>query len=133
MNKDRILALADLIEKQPHTVSLHGSGFCMNYVLHSCGTPSCIAGWAAWEEEGRPKAVSTPDTGWSLECKAQKYLGLATSVEAELSDIAYSLFYPEGDRVDLYDNITPAQAAACLRHLAETGEVDWDHAMGVAA
>lgn len=133
MNKERILALADLIEKQPHTPVQAESGFNMADLVRECGTPACIAGWAAWEEEGRPAAVSAPDTGWCLERKAQQYLGLAPSGEAELSDTAYSLFYPEGDQVGFYDEITPAQAAACLRHLAETGEVDWDHAMGVAA
>ena len=133
MNKERILALADLIEKQPHTPLPAENGFNMADLVRECGTPSCIAGWAAWEAEGRPASVRTSTIGWALEREAQNYLGLEGVNKAELSPKAYSLFYPTYEGCFAYEDITPAQAAACLRHLAETGEVDWDHAMGVAA
>jgi hypothetical protein len=42
---ERCKMLADFIRTLPH-VSVDSKGFDMNYALHSCGSPSCIAGWA---------------------------------------------------------------------------------------
>lgn len=42
---ERCKMLADFIRTLPH-VSVDPKGFNMNYVQHSCGSPSCIAGWA---------------------------------------------------------------------------------------
>ncbi|PZP62989.1 MAG: hypothetical protein DI604_28090 [Delftia acidovorans] len=123
MNKERILALANLIEKQPHSAVEEVSGFNMVSYVHACGTPACIAGWAV-ASEGTPSPLAhQPIQPTGVSSRAAKYLGLE---------------YPEAEELFLggvydLDEITPAQAAACLRHLAETGEVDWDHAMGVAA
>jgi hypothetical protein len=114
MRKDRILALADLIEKQPHTSRDGAPGFCMEAYVHSCGTPSCIAGWASWLSFRKPKTLSGGET--DLFDRAKSYLRLDSAT-------AYRLFLPPGYfDPHLY---TPAQSAATLRRLAETGEVNW--------
>lgn len=125
MNKERILALADLIEKQPHTTVDDAHGFTMGNWTHACGTPACIAGWAVFAENGSAKFES----GEWVSSRAASYLELDR-------DDAVLLFEPdlrnpdefeddETDATDGWDEITPSQAAATLRRLAETGSVDW--------
>lgn len=129
MNKERILALADLIEKQPHQPEFDAtSGFDMSCTHRDCGTPACIAGWALWEAQGRPESLVEPPGLWGIENNAATYLGLSVPEVSQPS--GYPLFYPP--ETYKYEGITPAQAASCLRHLAETGEVDWARAMGDA-
>lgn len=129
MNKERILALADLIEVQPHTTFEAEIGFSMDNWSHSCGTPSCIAGWACAMEKPIDARPISERSLWH----ARDYLGLS----AEQAD---ALFEPDlrddeqredNDHLavtDLWDAITPSQAADTLRRLAETGEVVWSAA-----
>lgn len=122
MRTDRILALADLIEKQPHTNDDDAEGFTMGVYFHNCGTPSCIAGWAMamefndYSEKLRRKAEkSFGDACGPFEDRIPgNFLGITPRQEGEL-------FAPR-NRSD----ITPTQAAATLRRLAETGEVKWE-------
>lgn len=110
MNKDRILALADLIEKQPHTSEYDPAGFTMDNWVHSCGTPACIAGWAAWQASGEQKTIN-PEV---VEDSAAAFLGISYSDGRRL-------FTPRAE----WKAITPAIAASTLRRFAETGEVEW--------
>jgi hypothetical protein len=107
VNVERILALADLIEKQPHTSFNADSGFTMEKWTHHCGTPACIAGWAEFEAKRT--------TGANVD--ADEYLGLSI-------DQAEDLFFMWDSEISLTET-TPSQAATTLRHLAETGEVIW--------
>jgi hypothetical protein len=118
VNVERILALADLIEKQPHTKIEDDSGFNMDRYRHDCGTPACIAGWAASVESGNIGGY-IPGAGYTW-ATAQNFLGLRETQ-------AQHLFAPYGADFDLYDwvDITPKMAATTLRNLAETGEVNW--------
>lgn len=127
MNKERILALADLIEKQPHTGEADLSGFNMEWLTHDCGTPSCIAGWAAWENDGRPSKMDVDWGFYAVENRAATWMGFAEITEglSESEDQTFLLFYPQNPYDD-YHSITPSHAAAVLRNLAETGEVNWD-------
>ena len=109
MNKERILELADLIEKQPHTEIDADSGFNMLDFNHLCGTPSCIAGWAVFQSNGNLEYVNSEE--------ARIALGL-NRLQCE------DLFFAWSSNLSLED-ITPAHAAFTLRHLAETGVVDW--------
>jgi hypothetical protein len=119
MNKERILALADLVEQQPHSLEF---GFNMGELIHGCGTPSCIAGWAAWEKAGRPEMIVAKE-GYATENEASDWLGLPHIVESpDDNDLSFDLFYPLGFS---FEKITPKHAAFTLRHLAETGKVDW--------
>lgn len=128
MNKERILALADLIETisdSPNSFAIEG--FDMRYVTHECGTPSCIAGWAAWEAQGRPEYVQDPNVRdfYSIERQAAEYLGLPTKGD---NTAAFPLFYPQtpsGKPLESYDGITAKTVAKTLRHFAATGEIIW--------
>lgn len=115
MNRERILELADLIEKQPHVGTCDAAGFNMNRFVHPCGTPCCIAGWATWESLGRPQKIEADDD-CLIDEQATQWLGLQDME-------AYDLFWMPGNL--MLENITPSQAARTLRHLAETGEVVW--------
>jgi hypothetical protein len=127
MNKDNILAVADAIEKH----SIAGLGFNMNYCVspadfmtdhtgQHCGTVACIAGWSRAIRQGSVPEVARTLPLFEPEPEIE-WLGLS-------EDDAEELFYPDryatDEVLDLGD-VTTAQAVAVLRHLAETGEVDW--------
>lgn len=112
MNKERILALADLIEQQPHTTPYDKSGFDLSSYTHDCGTPSCIAGWAAWEAAGRPEKLIM-DPGKIIEL-AQTYLGL--------DEHECDIFCGECGTPRL-SKVTPQTVALLLREFVETEEV----------
>ncbi|RWF44259.1 MAG: hypothetical protein EOS65_02465 [Mesorhizobium sp.] len=119
MNIERILQLADVIEKTPHKpIYYHGNSPAplteFNMERWHCGTIGCIAGWTV-HLFGNKGASAEDDAGM----KAGELLGLS------LND-ADNLFCPgsgrEGPRLS---EIKPAKAALILRHLAATGEVNW--------
>jgi hypothetical protein len=76
-----------------------------------CGTTGCIAGWAHHLFGGGKETAFTDD----LQFDARELLDLPF-------EIADDLFVPGGGYLR---DIKPAKAAAVLRHLAETGKVDW--------
>lgn len=112
MNINNINRLADVIEVQEHTNREAASGFAMNVFFHTCGTPACIAGWADYLSGAEWYGDARTD---EVEERAAEWLDLE-------SDQAYSLFWAGNLDLRL---ITPKQAAAVLRHLAVTGNVDW--------
>lgn len=115
MNKEYILELADFLETiQPGAESGFNMNWYMNkncndYSGHKCGTVACIAGWIALRDGQEEPAE------WYTKYGAKK-LGIDL-------DLAFKLFSPR--RIWAYD-ATPQQAAIVLRHLANTGEVDWN-------
>lgn len=127
MNKERILTLADIIEAQPHTGVDAEKGFNMNSILHNyCNTPCCIAGWAVWEAQGRPERVDRYKYETGLEIPAAEYLEMPLDPQHDCGS-AMRLFYPDDDEINdrNYQDLQPSEAAKVLRHLAETGKVDW--------
>jgi hypothetical protein len=137
MNKKNILRVADAIEKGE--LVKRGIGFNMQVMtattnhylcdrLDSCGTVACLAGWAHGLRYPRRSInrliadakietdAETGDFGGVTWVSGAEFLGLDF-------DQAHELFLPSG--VGPWDKITPAHAVAVLRHLAETGEVDW--------
>lgn len=127
MNKANILRVADAIEKGE--LVKRGIGFNMEEFIsgagiqsdpptdhfRKCSTVACIAGWAYSISHPRRNIRSLAGTTTISEGAAH-WLGLD-------DDTAMDLFVP----TEIYDfaTITPAHAVAVLRHLAETGEVDW--------
>lgn len=110
MNKERILKLADVIEATPHkpepkTKRPNSNLRGFNMASWHCGTVGCIAGWA----------------GKIFDCH-YAYAGEALDLPWATSD---ALFMAKGIHWSRMDQIKPAHAAAVLRHLAETGKVDW--------
>lgn len=125
MNRENILKVADAIESH----SIPDLGFNMSLWIdrkpgpeddrsgHNCGTTACIAGWAVAVMNGGV----IPEVGVPIQDDAEKYFGLNWT-----------------DGEDLFVNWvgkspTPAEAVIVLRHLAETGEVDWDRALKAGA
>lgn len=124
MNRENILKVADAIAQH----SIPNLGFNMAWIYAeanlynpdqsgtNCGTTACIAGWAyAVEHGGR-----IPDLPEEVEIKAADAASKFMGLPPRKSD---DLFYPFGHKERLA--IEPSQAVAVLRHLAETGEVDW--------
>lgn len=123
MNRERILQLADEIEAMPYKnlTGFADSGWIgsneqptgFNMKSFGCGTAACIGGHAAYRQRQEDPGTRYNPNG--LSGMASKWLG----IDPQLGD---RLYYPA---VDDYDSITPKQAARVLRHLAETGKVDW--------
>lgn len=111
MNTEYILNLADRIEKMPHTDVTDPSGFTMVDYRHHCGTPACIAGHVIDDERIDPNLVL---------CDEHEVVAEVFGISEAKAD---SLCLASG--VMRLNLITPQWAAACLRHLARTGEVDW--------
>ena len=103
MNRERVLKLAEWIE------NLAPDDFDMTAWRHRCGAPACIAGhtYALFEPESFDLRGRTEYT------RAKRLLDLRPIQAA-------GLFTPTHQR-----RITNTDAARVLRHLAETGVVDW--------
>ena len=78
-----------------------------------CGTHACIAGYTVILF-GTPEGLAESDG--EVEEYAQLLLGIGDEQAADL-------FAPA--TVFNWQNLTPADAARTLRHLADTGTVDW--------
>lgn len=118
MNKRKVLKLANFIERQ----GFKTLGFNMDVFYdtveynedfsgHGCGTVACVAGWCVAMEHGL-KEFNTSTDKHMADDKARDMLGL-TDTQAD------DLFY------ELDQGKTDKDAAKVLRHLAETGKVDW--------
>lgn len=111
MDKERMLQLADVIEK--HDLDMD---FNMNieYIKRDCGTVGCILGWAAALYTGSP----------------HKNANIHNFVEImDISiDNAQALCYFSDleDREDLcWGSVTSHQAAQVIRTFVEKGYIDW--------
>lgn len=126
MNLERLNIIAEWLEAgAPHK---NGYGFNMNtwystdetdYANNECGTVMCIGG-AAQQFFGGPSSFKS-DYDEDI-MSAGELLGLDY-------DTAHSLFYPPDDK-NYYDPTSyyckgPKEVAEVVRHLMETGEVDW--------
>ncbi|MDB5531558.1 MAG: hypothetical protein JWR51_4661 [Devosia sp.] len=122
MNKENILKVADAIEQ--HSIpdlgfNMHNWTYAADSVVtdhsgHNCRTVACIAGWAARVATGHMIRDS-----YSEEVAAEFF-----GMDGENDDPA-ALFSPRNIDSDLWRSIDQQQAVLTLRHLAETGEVDW--------
>ena len=110
-DRARILQIADDVEAN--------AGFDMRTYYHDCGTPSCIAGFAHARAVDAGMADVGETTAYRTSDAASEYLGIPQ---------ARALFSPRTDTDGvsfMSGGITSAHAAACLRKLAKTGEIDW--------
>ena len=111
MNTDRLHLLADTVEK-------HSKQFRMLTWTNACGTPACIAGFAAALAMDSDPREKLDEHDARIPITAAEWLGLPEDEADELFSPAF---------VD-WDQITADKAAACLRYLSDTGKVDWDRA-----
>lgn len=130
-NKKNILALAALIERLPkrkfamNECLMHRDSISEDNV--TCGSPSCIAGWAAWEEQGRPEFITDNGEQWNygnnnLINSALAYFGIEDWDEK--LRVMNELFRGEYGN-DENGSLTNKDAAHALRTYAETGEIVW--------
>ena len=133
MNKTEILATADDLEAS--------ASYDQNSYFNFCGTPGCVAGHVVSRHGfnvllGTYVMAKHDVTGEivKIEEKAAAILGLGGSQSdplftGEPADAAGDVIdFGDGD-IDEYGCGSPPsaeQAAEVLRHLAETGEVDWE-------
>jgi hypothetical protein len=133
MNKNRLLLLADMIENstppaaQPDLHFNLGSYYALvadfdfehpeHPSSHTCGAIACIAGWACF--------VFDPETNnhnWgNIPGQARHLLDLDRHM-------ATLLFTPP--HVADFELVENWEAAAVLRNLVATGEVDWEAVLG---
>ena len=124
MNKNNVLKLAGVVEKS--------TTYDQTIYAHTCGTPACIAGHAALLAAPHGKFVVTETRSWPRFKFPSGgdiwYVSDVAQVWLNLNDWwADQLFQPIP--LGKAKKVTPAQAGKVLRHLAETGEVDWGVAL----
>lgn len=137
MNVEKLRLYADKIEAlKPNSMGDANDGdglsFDMSRFAYACGTPACIAGWVTWWEHNRnpprglldqvpqhDEAMASGDVGADTFAFTQAKEALKLTREQ-----AHALFYATLAPIDIHE-ITPQQAAAVMRHLADTGEVNW--------
>ena len=118
MNKANILRIADAIEKHEiedlgfHMAAFHITGIYADLSGHGCKTTACIAGWTLSLLKPKWEDLNAHD----IEQGARSILGLD---QEQAEDLFYLPDYMSRN------SVTAKQAARTLRHLAETGEVDW--------
>jgi hypothetical protein len=115
VNVAEILRVADLISASP--------SFNMSRWVHDCGTPACIAGHLVGTRvRKRVALLQAEDDAAGIEYMIAK----AAPLLAISEEVARHLFMPWTLFRSLSSpEISAEWAAACLRKLAETGEVDW--------
>jgi hypothetical protein len=101
-------------EEPDHEYSVDNSG-------HDCGTVACIAGHAVLIDHN-VNAEPTYEEAQKLMNTA--FLGEARQILGLDYDTAYELFFAREAPISRH-RIKSDQAVRTLRHLAETGEVDW--------
>ena len=114
MNKQRLIELADALENLEPDIHFDMDRWLIKTV---CGTTCCIAGLASmmWAHD---------------RCSAEYTVGLhATRLLGLTHDEATELFMAYGWPEDAGD-ITPTQAAHCIRNLVETGIWNWRRGFG---
>lgn len=117
MNKERLNKLADVIETLELDVRCYSkerNKFCMDFLYYDCGTPSCIAGWAA----AQALATSRLPDELNVERTAAEWLDLPYRWAMK------HLFYPSDYVGFHFADVQPRDAAAVLRYVAEIGEVE---------
>ena len=102
--------------------------FSMHDYRFKCGSPACVAGWAneqRLDDEGNRSEVRFFNEG-----PTAFYLGLSgRNIDAMFSpSISSFCDYSFGAAEGSECHITATHAAACLRHYADTGVVDWNAA-----
>jgi hypothetical protein len=88
--------------------------FTMERVIHRCGTPACICGWARHISKGE----AFPGIGAAYPAKRTEQLSHLFAMTSDVNVGAYSA--------------TCAQAAIALRNYLTHGEPRWDEALAAS-
>jgi len=117
MNIEHIKILTETIKQAEESESFFDdNGFNIESFTHSCGTASCIGGYAvALAKDMDVRSGNLTGIAEDFEAVARDYLGLSYSEGVDL-------FYPEHDN---WAEIDKNAAIKVLENLIETGVVDW--------
>ena len=124
MNKERLAMVRDAIAANPDE-------YDQVSWLHRCGTPACIAGWAAHLslEEGENLKLDTNDEGRAYVMRGSMIVGYVNDRARKWLDLGWTqantmfMSWPFGEEADRSPN--PDEAVAMLGHAIKTGEVLW--------
>lgn len=133
LKQDKLLELADFIEKMPQGKYGVKSGFemrtwsldwCLNGRREDCGTVSCIGGSAQllWRLEDQVDVYTTLSDDPEMLVMFDEDTAEEDLVEHVDYNTLDALFYPGYEPAW---NATPHEAARVIRYLVETGKVDW--------
>lgn len=122
MNTGHILNVRDAIEMRPQTDNIM-CGFAQ-YESTNCGTPSCVAGTAAYLAGCDP--VKNPSSVFLS--VAAEYLGFEID-SPEMNELCWpdepTTGFSYTAYVGMAHYISKERVVACLTCLATTGKVDW--------
>lgn len=135
MNKKNVLRLAEHLEKIAQQTNPF-VGFTMyDYATceHECGTAGCIAGHIYLLRNGPEAFEMAAQIFEQFQCgDGNVSVGPVTRIHPEGAawlgidtETSNNLFLMNNSRYSLSE-VTPEWAAATLRRLAKTGEVDWE-------
>ena len=122
MNSERLKQVRDAIASDPDQ-------YDQGYYVNECGSPACVAGWAAHLSLEPGEALGwwglrMPDGRYrNPHLRAQMWLGLSSHDAGRMFDET-PLWVNREDR-SIYDEPTVQEALAMLDHAIETGEVVW--------
>lgn len=120
MNVDNIRLLIERLRTVEHSVertpTQQTNKFWMNVLTYECGTPACIAGWAAWYALEMPETMTPINT--NIERRAAEWLGL------DYSWCMSYLFYPSAWL--FWDAIQPEHAIAALQNILDAGPNNYE-------
>lgn len=121
MNKERLLQLADHIEKLRHVdEEFSMQRFADRAYVGACETPSCIAGHAVFMFGGEELFMKCVNEELNFPRSAASLLDIDYDNE---DFVANKMFFPDVT----WGKVTPKQAAAYIRELVETGvSPDWN-------
>lgn len=142
MNKDRVLALADTIEKMDRfdyavffndeasetSTGGHYLSSCANALVHKCGTVGCVAGWAVAEAFVHGVDVDAPKYNLDEVRVMADWLGIDYN---EADQIAYGGLFQYGEinpqnPMDTMTGVTAGQVATALREWVAGERELWD-------
>lgn len=136
MNIKALNGLIDLLENLPPEKE---RGFNMSdyhsddlshlstHTKHECNSVSCIAGWAALYMKTDGTLLKRPrDLGWNFRGYMETAQGLLGLTQDQSLCLFEPMFYVASVCDKDWDAVTPVQAVKVLKHLRDTGEVNWD-------
>ena len=113
MNTGNLNMLAEIVR--------NSDTYEQRWYRHRCGTPACIAGHAC---AAASMGGVLPEEGLLIYSAAVDWLAIDEETAASLFNA-----FPLMDREEKPEGLaTNEEAAEVLRHLAETGNVDWHRA-----
>ena len=131
MNTERLRAVR-------HTIAANPSEYDQEQYLHDCGTPACIAGWAAHLSLTDGERLSQVNQSYgscildrhgamvtNVSARAGGWLGLS-SWEQVLMFAGHPIEYRDAGATLHCRPSTVDEALAMLDHAIETGEVRWE-------